>query len=171
MHLYFPACICLSRHALVRPGMPLYPVMHLHAVHRLFDNQRDGSRKSITWEMAVTRIGRRSQSTGAIRGCGGVTDNPQCGQYALFTDVMFILGFESLYACLILYDTVPISELSTGHFSWTRPDPTRRNVDPTRPDPRLPTKSLTRPDPTRPDPLTDPSPICIVFNWIIIFIN
>ena len=40
-------------------------------------------------------------------------------------------------------------ELSTGHFSWTRPDPTRRNVDPTRPDPRLPTKSLTRPDPTR----------------------
>ena len=28
------------------------------------------------------------------------------------------------------------AELSTGHFSWTRPDPTRRNVDPTRPDPR-----------------------------------
>ena len=26
-----------------------------------------------------------------------------------------------------------ITELSTGHFSWTRPDPTRRNVDPTRP--------------------------------------
>jgi len=25
------------------------------------------------------------------------------------------------------------TELSTGHFSWTRPDPTRRNVDPTRP--------------------------------------
>ena len=40
-------------------------------------------------------------------------------------------------------------ELSTGHFFWTRPNPTRRNVDPTRdcwqnvwPDP-------TR-DPTRP---------------------
>ena len=31
--------------------------------------------------------------------------------------------------------SVPVSELSTGHFSWTRPDPTRRNVDPTRPDP------------------------------------
>ena len=41
------------------------------------------------------------------------------------------------------------TRVSTGHFSWTRPDPTRRNVDPTRPDPRLPTKSLTRPDPTR----------------------
>ena len=25
------------------------------------------------------------------------------------------------------------AELSTGHFSWTRPNPTRRNVDPTRP--------------------------------------
>ena len=44
------------------------------------------------------------------------------------------------------------TELSTGHFSWTRPDP------------RLLTKSLTRPDP-RPDP----SPICIVFNLIIIY--
>ena len=44
---------------------------------------------------------------------------------------------------------VAFSELSTGHFSRTRPDPTRRNVDLTRPDPRLPTKSLTRPDPTR----------------------
>ena len=30
------------------------------------------------------------------------------------------------------------TELSTGHFSWTRPDPTRRNVDPTRPDPTRP---------------------------------
>ena len=31
-------------------------------------------------------------------------------------------------------------ELSTGHFSWTRPDPAKR-----WPDPRLLTKSLTRP--------------------------
>ena len=30
---------------------------------------------------------------------------------------------------------ISIAELSTGHFSWTRPDPTRGNVDPTRPDP------------------------------------
>ena len=37
-------------------------------------------------------------------------------------------------------------ELSTGHFSWTRPDPGETL---TRPDPRLPSKSLTRPDPTR----------------------
>ena len=43
-----------------------------------------------------------------------------------------------------------IAELSTGHFSWTRPDP------------RLPTKSRTRPDP-RPDPF----PICTFFNFII----
>ena len=40
-------------------------------------------------------------------------------------------------------------ELSTSPFSWTRPDPTRQNLDPTRPDPWLPTKSLTRHDPTR----------------------
>ena len=45
-------------------------------------------------------------------------------------------------------------------------DPTRPAEMLTRPDPRLPTKSLTRPDPR-----LDPSPICIVFNWIIIFIN
>ena len=45
-------------------------------------------------------------------------------------------------------------------------DPTRPAETLTRPDPRLPTKSLTRPDP-RPDP----TPICIVFNLIIIFIN
>ena len=38
-----------------------------------------------------------------------------------------------------------IPELSTGHFSWTRPDPTRRNVDPSRPG-----DTWTRPDPTRP---------------------
>ena len=44
-------------------------------------------------------------------------------------------------------------------------DPTRRNVDPTRPDPRLLTKSLTRPEPA-----TIPSPICIVFNLIIIYL-
>ena len=43
-------------------------------------------------------------------------------------------------------------------------DPTRPGKMLTRPDPRLQTKSLTRPDP-RPDP----SPICIVFNWIIIY--
>ena len=43
-------------------------------------------------------------------------------------------------------------------------DPTRPGETSTRPDPRLPTESLTRPDP-RPDP----SPIWIVFNWIIIY--
>ena len=54
-------------------------------------------------------------------------------------------------------------ELSTGHFSWTRSDPTRRNVDPTRP--AIADKSLTRPDP-RPDP----SPICafILNNYLLI---
>ena len=40
------------------------------------------------------------------------------------------------------------SELSTGHFSWTRPNPAKR-----WPDPLLPTKSLTRPDPTPPPPI------------------
>ena len=63
------------------------------------------------------------------------------------------------------------AELSTGHFSWTRPDPVKPWPDPARPDP-------TRPDPTRPDPrlltksLTRPAarpfPICVVFNLIII---
>ena len=37
------------------------------------------------------------------------------------------------------------SKLSTGHFSWTRPDPTRRNVDPTRD-----CRQKVWPDPTRP---------------------
>ena len=37
------------------------------------------------------------------------------------------------------------SELSTGHFSRTRPDPTRRNVDPTRP-----AIADKKSDPTRP---------------------
>ena len=46
-------------------------------------------------------------------------------------------------------------ELSTGHFNWTRADPTRRNVDPTRPDPTRPDPTPTRPDPTRPDPTRD----------------
>ena len=102
--------------------MPLYPVMQLHAVRRLFDNVGDGSRKSITWEMAVTRIGRRNQSTGAIRGCGGVADNPQCGHYALFTDVMFILGFKPRYACFlyVAYSAIehvtPIAQTSGSHF-------------------------------------------------------
>ena len=40
-----------------------------------------------------------------------------------------------------------------GHFSWTRPDPTRRNVDPTRP-----AIADKKSDPTRPDPRPDPSP-------------
>ena len=44
-------------------------------------------------------------------------------------------------------------------FLWTRPDPTRRNVDPTRP-----AIADKKSDPTRPDPRPDPSPICIVFN-------
>ena len=50
--------------------------------------------------------------------------------------------------------------LSTGHFSWTRPG-----------------EKLTRPaiadkksDQTRPDPRPDPSPICGIFNWIIIYL-
>ena len=49
-----------------------------------------------------------------------------------------------------------VTELSTGHFSWTRPDPTRRSVDPTRPaiaDKKSdPTKSLVQPA-ARPFPL------------------
>ena len=45
---------------------------------------------------------------------------------------------------LILHSNhVTNSELSTGHFSWTRPGETL-----TRPDLRMPTKSLTRPEPT-----------------------
>ena len=42
------------------------------------------------------------------------------------------------------------TELSTGSLFLDRPDPTRRNVDPTRSDPRVLIKSLTRlePDPT-----------------------
>ena len=53
---------------------------------------------------------------------------------------------------------------SCPRVTFHGPDPTRQNVDPTLPDPRLLTKSLTQPDP-RPDP----SPICIVFIWIIIY--
>ena len=41
------------------------------------------------------------------------------------------------------------TELSTGQFSWTRPDPTRRNVDPTRPaiadKKSAPTRTATQP--------------------------
>ena len=48
----------------------------------------------------------------------------------------------------------------------TRPDPPKRWPDPTRP-----TIADKKSDPTRPDPRPDPSPICIVFNWIIVFIN
>ena len=57
-----------------------------------------------------------------------------------------------------------ISELSTGHFSWTRPDPTQRNVDPTRP-----AIADKKSDPTRPDPRPNPSPICTFFDLIIIY--
>ena len=48
---------------------------------------------------------------------------------------------------------VDAAELSTGHFSWTRLDPTRRNVDPTRL-----AIADKKSDPTRPPP----SPICFV---------
>ena len=55
-------------------------------------------------------------------------------------------------------------ELSTGHFSWTRPDPTRRNVDPTRD-----CRQKVWPDPTRPDP-TRPTLIIMYYvsrvQWI-----
>ena len=47
-----------------------------------------------------------------------------------------------------------ISELSTGHFSGTRPDPTRQNVDPTRP-----AIADKKSDPTRLTP-----PICTMFH-------
>ena len=58
------------------------------------------------------------------------------------------------------------AELSTGrdHFSWTRPDPTRRNVDPTRPAINDKKSDPIRPDPpksgkivTRPDPRVHPT--------------
>ena len=52
-------------------------------------------------------------------------------------------------------------ELSTGHISWTRPGETL-----TRPDPTRDCRQKVWPDPTRGPTLN--SPICIVFNWIII---
>ena len=61
------------------------------------------------------------------------------------------------------------AELSTGHFSWTRPDPTHRKVDPTRPDPTRDYRQNVWPDPTRPDPRPDPFSTCTFFNWIIIY--
>ena len=65
------------------------------------------------------------------------------------------------------YSLIPFIRLaqSCPRVTFLGPDPTRRNVDPTRPDPRSLTKSLTRPDP-RPDP----TPICKVFNLIIIYL-
>ena len=53
---------------------------------------------------------------------------------------------------------------SCPRVTFLGPDPTQPGKTLTRPDPQLPTKRLTRPDP-RPDP----SPICIVFNLIIIY--
>ena len=56
---------------------------------------------------------------------------------------------------------------SCPRVTFLGPDPTRRNVDPTRP-----AIANNKSDPTRSDPQPDPSPICIVFNGIIIiFIN
>ena len=56
-------------------------------------------------------------------------------------------------------DDMGVSELSTGHFSWTRPDPTR------------PGEKLTRPaiadkkfDPTRPDPTHGPTLPLYMYN-------
>ena len=47
---------------------------------------------------------------------------------------------------------------SCPQVTFLGPDPTRRNVDSTRP-----AIADKKSDPTRPDPLPDPSPICIVF--------
>ena len=54
--------------------------------------------------------------------------------------------------------------MSTGHFSWTRPDPAKRWPDPTR-------TCWPKSDPTRPIPTRGPilPPLCIVFIWIIIY--
>ena len=63
------------------------------------------------------------------------------------------------------FNAPSVAELSTGHYSWTRPGETLTRPDPTRPDPRFPTQS----DPTWPDTRLDPSSICTLFNWIIIY--
>ena len=56
------------------------------------------------------------------------------------------------------------TELSTGHFSWTR-DPTRRNVDPTRP--AIANKKSDVPDPTRPDaPPPPPYVLCFMSSTL-----
>ena len=58
---------------------------------------------------------------------------------------------------------------SCPRVTFLGPDPTRPAETLTRPDPTRDCRQKS--DPTRPDPLPDPSLICIVFNWIIIFIN
>ena len=87
--------------------------------------------------------------------------------------VSYVVNASDLKAIFLLNklfkyadDTYLIAELSTGHFSWTRPDPTRRNVDPTRP-----ALADKKSDPTRPDPRPDPSLICtflIELNYLLI---
>ena len=52
--------------------------------------------------------------------------------------------------------------MSTGHFSWTRPDPAKRWPDPTQP-----AIADKKPDPTR--PAARPFLHMYIFNWIIIY--
>ena len=61
---------------------------------------------------------------------------------------LFLSVFNTIHYSIPITNS-SLTELSTGHFSWTRPDPTRWNVDPTRP--VIAEKSLTRPA-ARPSP-------------------
>ena len=74
---------------------------------------------------------------GTVRHLGHLSDNRR-------TSVRHLSGI-----CRHLSDncrtSADISELSTGHFSWTRPDPPKRWPDPTRP-----AISDKKSDPTRP---------------------
>ena len=47
-------------------------------------------------------------------------------------------------------NVMSVTELSTGHFSWTRPDPTRPAEMFTRPDPTRDCRQKVWPDPTQP---------------------
>ena len=58
---------------------------------------------------------------------------------------------------------------SCSRVTFLGPDPTRPDPPKRWPDPTRDCRQKVWPDPTRSDPLPDPSRICIVFNWIIIY--
>ena len=68
----------------------------------------------------------------------------------LICSKLLIFVMWQLQVFCVWWICVSETELSPGHFSWTRPDPANRWPDPTRPDPTRPTIADKKSDPTRP---------------------